>query len=68
MNRWAKVLSRDYVTKEALAKIPFDNTCHSERSEESRIFKKLRSFTQFRMTEKPILQEAQKVEGFPPPP
>jgi hypothetical protein len=44
--------------KEALAKLPIDNNCHSERSEESHIFKRLRSFTSFRMTEKPILQAA----------
>jgi hypothetical protein len=31
--------------------------CHSGRSEESRIFKELRSFTSFRMTEKEVLQQ-----------
>jgi hypothetical protein len=46
--------------KEPLAKLPIDNHCHSERSEESRIFKWLISFTPFRMTEKRLLQEAQK--------
>jgi hypothetical protein len=46
------------LTLEALAKIPMHNSCHSEGSEESRIFKRLRAFTSFRMTEKPILQEA----------
>jgi hypothetical protein len=30
--------------------------CHSERSEESRIFKELRSFTAFRMTKKWLLK------------
>jgi hypothetical protein len=39
-------------TFEALAKLPIDNNCHSERSEESRIFRRLRSFTSFRMTKK----------------
>jgi hypothetical protein len=43
---------------EPLAKLPIDNHCHSERSEESRISKGLRSFTSFRMTEKRLLQEA----------
>ena len=43
---------------EGLAKLPSKNNCHSERSEESRIFKSLRSFTMFRMTEKLFLQEA----------
>jgi hypothetical protein len=37
------------MNSEALAKLPFDHNCHSERSEESRIFKRLRSFTSFRM-------------------
>jgi hypothetical protein len=46
--------------KEPLAKLPIDNHGHSERSEESRIFRGLRSFTPFRMTEKRLLQEAQK--------
>jgi hypothetical protein len=44
--------------EDALAKLSIDNNCHSERSEESRIFKRLRSFTSFRMTKKPVLQEA----------
>jgi hypothetical protein len=39
-------------THEAIAKSQFHQDCHSERSEESRIFKELRSFTSFRMTEK----------------
>jgi hypothetical protein len=34
----------------AIAKLPVLPTCHSERSEESGIFNKLRSFTAFRMT------------------
>jgi hypothetical protein len=46
------------LTAEPLVKLPMHNSCHSERSEESRFLKKLRSFTSFRMTEKPILQEA----------
>ena len=46
---------------EALAKLPIDNNCHSERSEESRIFRRLRSLTSFRMTEKPVLVEAQTI-------
>jgi hypothetical protein len=45
-------------TFEPLAKVLIDNHCHSERSEESRIFRGLRSFTPFRMTEKRLLQEA----------
>ena len=43
---------------EALVKLPIYNNCHSERSEKSHIFKRLRSCTSFRMTEKPVLQEA----------
>jgi AmmeMemoRadiSam system protein B len=35
---------------EPIAKLPFAGICHSERSEESRIFNDLRSFTSFRMT------------------
>jgi hypothetical protein len=46
------------ITFEPLAKLPIDKLCHSERSEESRIFRALRSFTPFRMTEKQLLQEA----------
>ena len=42
---------------EGLAKLPIDNHCHSERSEESLIFSRLRSFTPFRMTNKPVLQD-----------
>jgi hypothetical protein len=45
-------------TFEALAKLPIDNHGLSERSEEYRIFRRLRSFTPFRMTEKRLLQEA----------
>jgi hypothetical protein len=45
-------------TFEPLAKLPINNDCHSERSEESRIFRCLRSFTSFRMTKEPVLQEA----------
>jgi hypothetical protein len=52
------------MTIEVLAKLPIDNNCHSERSEESRIFKRLRSFTSSRMTEKPVLQEALLVRFF----
>jgi hypothetical protein len=46
-------------TIEPLAKLPINNHCHSERSEESCISSWLRSFTPFRMTEKRLLQEAQ---------
>jgi hypothetical protein len=35
---------------EAVAKPPVAGICHSERSEESRIFNQLRSFTALRMT------------------
>jgi hypothetical protein len=35
---------------ETLAKFHKEGPCHSERSEESRILKSLRSFTSFRMT------------------
>jgi hypothetical protein len=49
---------------EALAKLPIDNHCHSERSEESRISRGLRSFTPFRMTEKRLLQEALRSWNF----
>ena len=48
------------LTREGLAKLPIDNHRHSERSEESLIFSRLRSFTPFRMTNKPVLQEAQE--------
>jgi hypothetical protein len=59
---------RIILTKEPLAKLPIDNHCHAERSEESRIFRGLRSFTPFRMTEKLLLQEAKKVSVFSPSP
>jgi hypothetical protein len=36
--------------KEPLAKLSKDPSCHSERSEESCIFRRLRSYTPFRMT------------------
>ncbi|MGB8874226.1 MAG: hypothetical protein WCC75_12615, partial [Desulfobaccales bacterium] len=39
-------------TLEAIAKPRFAQKCHSERSEESRIFNDLRSFTPLRMTVK----------------
>jgi hypothetical protein len=45
-------------TFEALAKLLIAAPCHSERSEESRISKTLRSFTSFRMTKRRVLQEA----------
>ena len=55
---WSPRAMRDcLVTGEALAKFLIDNNCHSERSEESRFFGRLRSFTSFRMTEKPVLQQ-----------
>jgi len=54
---------RKQKTEEALAKLPVPNACHSERSEESSVFKVLISFTSFRMTKKLILQEAQKTEN-----
>jgi len=41
---------------EAVSKPQFAPNCHSERSEESRIFETLRSFTAFRMTEKEVLK------------
>jgi len=44
---------------EAPAKLALDLRGHSEGSEESRISVWLRSFTPFRMTEKPVLPEAQ---------
>ena len=44
---------------EPLAKFTFAQNCHSERSEESRIYKGLRSFTSFRMTKPTLLQEPQ---------
>jgi hypothetical protein len=50
---------------EVLAKLLIDHNCHSERSEESRIFGRLRSFTPFRMTKKPVLQEAHWLTVFP---
>ncbi|MGD0828915.1 MAG: hypothetical protein ABSA09_12665 [Desulfobaccales bacterium] len=40
------------MTLEAIAKPLSAQKCHSERSEESRIFSDLRSFTSFRMTVK----------------
>jgi hypothetical protein len=46
-----KVIS-DCDILEAISKPRFLGYCHSERSEESRIFKWLRSFTPSRMTEK----------------
>jgi hypothetical protein len=46
--------------KELLAKLPIGNHCHAERSEESRLFSWLRSFTPFRTTEKRLLPNAQK--------
>jgi hypothetical protein len=53
-----------FIAFEPLAKLPIDNHCHSERSEESRIFRGLRSFTPFRMTEKRLLQEARLPKVF----
>ncbi len=50
-------------SKEPLAKSTFARNCHSERSEESRIYKGLRSFTSFRMTKPTLLQEPQKVSN-----
>jgi hypothetical protein len=38
----------------ALAKFNFSYPCHSERSEESNVSSRLRSFTSFRMTIKPF--------------
>jgi hypothetical protein len=46
------------VMYEALAKLSIDHNCHAERSEAPRIFKRLRFFTSFRVTEKTVLQEA----------
>ncbi len=37
---------------QAISKPAYKKNCHSERSEESRFFNGLRSFTSFRMTEK----------------
>jgi hypothetical protein len=37
---------------QANATLQTSSPCHSERSEESRLFNKLRSFTSFRMTRK----------------
>jgi hypothetical protein len=61
-------LPRIILPKETLAKLPIDNNCHSERSEEPRTFIRLRSFTPFRMTENPVLQEAQRLQVFSPSP
>ncbi len=44
---------------EALAKLLIDHNCHSERSEESRIFRRLRSLRFFQNDRKTVLQEAQ---------
>jgi hypothetical protein len=41
---------------EAVSKPKHPLNCHSERSEESHIFKALRFFTAFRMTEKQVLK------------
>jgi hypothetical protein len=67
------VVNQNPLTYEALAKLPIDNNCHSERSEESRIFKRLRSFTSFRMTEKNTFARGSRksektVNKFPCPP
>jgi hypothetical protein len=48
----------------ALAKLPIDHNCHSERSEESRVLIRLKSFISFWKTEKPVLQEAHLDPGF----
>ena len=45
------------MTFEPLAKFTFAPNCHSERSEESRSYKGLGSFTSFRMTKPTLLQE-----------
>ena len=54
-------------TEEGLSKFSFVKKGHSERSEESRIYNRLRSFTLFRMTEKPFLEEPQKTDLIPGP-
>jgi hypothetical protein len=47
-----------FKTYELLAKLLIAAPCHSERSEESRIYKSVRSFTSFRMTKRRVLQVA----------
>jgi hypothetical protein len=49
-----------------LAKFPVVQPGHSERSEESRIASRLRSFISFRMTRKFLWQEPQRLGSFRP--
>ena len=51
-------------TDEALAKLSIFPLSHSERSEESNVPIRLRSFTSFRMTKTAILQETQILSSF----
>jgi hypothetical protein len=60
LNQPMKGLRESLMQKSPLTTIVIH--CHSERSEESRIFRGLRSFTPFRMTEKRLLQEAQEIQ------
>jgi hypothetical protein len=52
---------------EPIAKLPFPGICHSERSEESRIFNNLRSFTSFRMKIKTGFAIASSIFKYPDP-
>jgi hypothetical protein len=54
------------LSKEPLAKLSKDPSCHSEQSEESRIFRRLRSFTSFRTTEINSFARGSKVFSYPP--
>jgi hypothetical protein len=54
-------VSNSVNSEEPLAKSTFAQNCHSERSEESCIYKGLRSFTPFRMTKPTLLQEPQRL-------
>jgi hypothetical protein len=52
-------------SSEALPKLPSDHNCHAEAGEDSRIFKKLEAYPSFRITEKPVLQEALPIPSRP---
>jgi hypothetical protein len=48
---------------QAISKPRFIEKCHSERSEESRLFNKLRPFASLRVTEKTSFEIASNIQG-----
>jgi hypothetical protein len=60
-------LGRPLHILEALARPQPNQKCHSERNEESRFFKDLRSCSSLRMTKKPDLPQVPVAQGALPP-